>query len=86
MQLALRHPARFTQLANALADVLHRFLVGELVGHGLGPGLRLGLRLRNQELQPLRQGSNASPAIASARPVLHQAAGLAAYDFPVHLK
>jgi len=86
LKLALRHPSRLPQLADALTNVLHRLLVGELVGHWLGPGLRLRLCLGNQELQPLRQRPYASPAVAGARPVLHQAAGLAAYDFPVHLK
>src|ERR1700686_1603274 len=32
LQLALGHRARFAQLANALADVLHRFLVNETDG------------------------------------------------------
>jgi len=81
----LRHPARFTQLANALTDVLHRLLVGELVRSRLGPGLRLGLA-SGIRTQPLRQGSNASPAIASARPVLHQPQVLQRMNFPVHLK
>ncbi len=62
------------------------FWLANLSVTGSAPACSSGLCLGNQELQPLRQCTHTTPAIAGARPVLHQTAGLAAYDFPVHLK
>src|ERR1700722_2580416 len=86
LQLALGHRARFAQLANALADILDRLLVGELLGRRFsGCFLRRG-RWRNQEFQTLRQGAHTTAAVSRARPVLDQTTCLTANDFPIHLE
>src|SRR5271168_1183956 len=68
LQLALGHRARFAQLADPLADILDRLLVGKLLGCGLSGCFLRWCRGRNQELQTLRQGAHTTPAIPCARP------------------
>src|SRR5215831_5139889 len=55
LQLALRHPAGFPQLADTLPYVLHRFLVGELIGRRFDSLNLLSRGRGDQELQSLRQ-------------------------------
>src|ERR1700740_1390586 len=86
LQLALRHPSRLPQLANALADILDRFLIRELAGQSFRRGLLLRRRLRDEILHPLGQRTHAATAVACAGAILDQAASLAADDLPVHLQ
>src|SRR5882724_9309701 len=86
LQLALRHRARFAQLANPLADILDRLLVYEFFRRRLSGLFLRRCRGRNQELQTLRQGAHASPAISRARPVLDETTSFAADDFPIHFQ
>src|SRR5262249_17701286 len=85
LQLTLRHPARFPQLTDALADVFDRLAVGKLLLCGFSAFFLRRCRWRNQELQTLRQCAHATAAIARARPVLDQTTCLTAYDFPVQI-
>src|SRR5208283_3460023 len=86
LQLALCHPPRLSQLANPLADVLHRLLIRKLRRRHFGRCFLLRCFLRNQVFHPLGQRSYAASAVAGSRPILDQSASLAAYDFPIHLQ
>jgi hypothetical protein len=57
-------------LANALADILDRLAVGELFLGEFSADFLHWFWGRNQELQSLRQGAYAAPAISRARPIL----------------
>src|SRR5713101_8964302 len=84
LQLALGHAARFSQLANTLADILDRLLVDEFFFRRFSRCFLRRSRWRNQELQTLRQGAHATAAIPGARPVLNETTSLTANNFPIH--
>src|SRR6185437_8235990 len=86
LKLALRHPARLAQLANALPDVLDGLAVRPVFRGLRFPRRLLRRRSRDNESNPRRQQAHTTTAIIRLCAILHEAAHTTTDYFSIHFR